>query len=283
MKVLVARQSNVGAETATEAANGSISVEDLYFAYGGVLILRGINLEIPQGQFVALIGPSGCGKSTLLNLIQGFLRADHGRIRIGGATVDGPSGNRAMIFQHFALMPWKTVLHNIMLGLRYRHMGSRSERVRTARSYIKLIGLEGTENLYPHQLSGGMQQRVGIARALAIDPAVLLLDEPFGALDAQNAEIMRDEISRLVSQRGRTAVMVTHNLDEALQLSDRILLMGAKGGTFLEDVDLVTARDAVADRVSWAFSPQYRALRERLWARLRAEVLAAQTRVRERP
>lgn len=253
---------------------GSVKVENAYFAYGSKLILEDISFEIEPGQFVAIIGPSGCGKSTLLKIVQGLLSPNFGAAEIDGEVVAGPYGDRAMIFQHFALLPWLTVLKNIALSLKYQGIPE-SDRVGTARRYLKLVGLEGSEELYPQQLSGGMQQRVGIARAFASEPSVLLLDEPFGALDAQNAEIMREELSRMVRHEGKTAIMVTHNLDEALGLTDRVLVMGARPGVIAEDVPVGDSRGSLSDH-DWSGSDVYRDLRERLWSVLRNEVLRTQ-------
>jgi ABC-type nitrate/sulfonate/bicarbonate transport system ATPase subunit len=259
----------------TPTRKGEVAVENLYFAYGGDLVLEDISFTIESGQFVAIIGPSGCGKSTLLKIIQGLLKPNFGTAAIDGVPVIGAHGDRAMIFQHFALLPWLTVLKNITLGLKYSGQPARV-RERNGREYLRLVGLAGSENLYPQQLSGGMQQRVGIARAFATKASVLLLDEPFGALDAQNAEIMREELSRLVRHEGKTAVMVTHNLDEALGLTDRVLVMGARPGVIIEDVVVAQYRGSFDDQDAWPGSEAYRDLRNRLWHTLRAEVLRTQ-------
>lgn len=258
----------------TKADTGSVKIENAYFAYGSKLILEDISFDIDPGQFVAIIGPSGCGKSTLLKIVQGLLNPNFGSTEIDGKPVDGPYGDRAMIFQHFALLPWLTVQKNIALSLKYQGAVER-DRMETARRYLSLVGLEGSEELYPQQLSGGMQQRVGIARAFASEPSVLLLDEPFGALDAQNAEIMREELSRMVRHEGKTAIMVTHNLDEALGLTDRVLVMGARPGVIAEDVPIADYRRNLSDH-DWSSSVEYRELRERLWTVLRNEVLRTQ-------
>jgi ABC-type nitrate/sulfonate/bicarbonate transport system ATPase subunit len=256
----------------------AVSVKDVYFAYGNSLILKDISFDVDRGQFVSIIGPSGCGKSTLLRTIQGLLPPNSGSITVEGVPVSGPSGNRAMVFQHFALLPWKSVLSNVALGIKYQRKVDASTRTELAQKFLRMVGLEGFEHLYPHQLSGGMQQRVGIARAFAVEAAVLLLDEPFGALDAQNAEIMREELTRLVRQERSTAIMVTHNLDEALGLTDRVLVMGANPGTVLEDVQVDQVRATVSDPTRWATSVEYSELRERLWETLRDEVMRAQAR-----
>lgn len=258
-------------------SHGFVDVADVYFAYGQNLVLEDISFKIKKGEFVAIIGPSGCGKSTLLRTIQGLLRPSHGEVTVDGVNVDGPSGNRAMVFQHFALLPWKTVLANVVLALKYKGIGKPRDRIERARKNISMVGLSHCENLYPYQLSGGMRQRVGVARAFAVEASVLLLDEPFGALDAQNAEIMREELSRLVRQEGSTAIMVTHNLDEALGLTDRVLVMGTNPGAVVEDVQVAEIRDASGDASTWTQTSAYHRLRDRLWSILRDEVLRAQT------
>lgn len=253
-----------------------VVVDDVYFAYQANLVLRNISFRITRGEFVAIIGPSGCGKSTLLSIIQGLLLPSHGQVTVDGVPVDSPSGNRTMIFQHFALLPWKTVLGNVALGLKYQTKMKRREYELIARKCIELVGLSGSEHRYPHQLSGGMRQRVGIARAFAVEPAVLLLDEPFGALDAQNAEIMRDELCRLVKDAEMTAIMVTHNLDEALALSDRVIVMGP--GVVIEDVNVENVKSTVQRGIEWGGSAEYRELRRRLWSIIRDEVMRSEAR-----
>ena len=252
-----------------------MQVEDVSFAYGDHLILRSIDLSIEEGEFVSIIGPSGCGKSTLLMMLAGLLTPGRGRIVANGSEVKGPAADRAVVFQHFALMPWKTVAANVEIGLRYRRGDlSRSERRELAVHYLEKVGLRGQEGKYPYQLSGGMQQRVGLARAFVCDPSILLMDEPFGALDAQNAEIMREELRSLVAKDRRTIVFVTHNLDEALYLSDRVILMGAKPGRIEEDVriDLGHPRGLEVDDAEQR--RRYGEFRSRLWDHLRREVLA---------
>lgn len=262
---------------ALEAADAYVSIRSIYFAYGESLILRDVNLDIKRGEFISIVGPSGCGKTTLLKIVQGLLEPSYGTVSVDSVPVTGPAGNRSMVFQHFGLMPWKTVLQNVVLGLKYRGKEfTKAERTRRAVEYIRMVGLEGCENLFPRQLSGGMQQRVGIARAFATQPAVLLLDEPFGAVDAQNAEIMRSELVRLVVHEHRTAIMITHNLDEALEASDRVLVMGARGGGFIEDVRIDIPRGPNGERTEWKSSTEYHALRERMWTILRDEVVALQ-------
>src|SRR6185503_1183013 len=179
--------------------------------------------------FVALLGPSGCGKSTLLYLIGGFLPIETGSISVEGHRVDAPGRDRGIVFQHFALFPWKTVLENVAYGLEKAGL-AREERLKTARSYVDLVGLSGFEDSYPSQLSGGMKQRAAIARTLAVDPKILLMDEPFGALDAQTRSIMQAELLRIWRGTRKTVVFVTHDVQEAAWLAERVVIMSARPG-----------------------------------------------------
>ena len=247
-----------------------LEVENLSFAYGGHLVLREIELAIQPGEFVSIIGPSGCGKSTLLSLIAGMRQAVVGDIRFEAA---GEGTQRAVVFQDFALLPWKDVLANVVMGLGYQRPDlSRTERRARAQRYIDLVGLSGFERKFPYQISGGMKQRVGIARALAVEPNVLLLDEPFASIDAQNAEILRKELQDLVTEQGRTAVMVTHNLDEALYLSDRILLMGTRPGCIRADVSVDLPHPRGPEMTNPEDQAAYSRLRNQLWNHLSEEV-----------
>lgn len=252
-----------------------IEIDDVSFAYGDQLVLKRISFTIRQGEFVAIIGPSGCGKSTLLTMLTGMLQPGAGEIRIAGQPVKGPGDDRAVVFQSFALLPWKSVEENVALGLRYRRRDlARSERRVIARRYISMVGLGGFEDRFPHQLSGGMQQRVGLARAFAVDAPILLMDEPFAAVDAQNAELLREELRDIVAREARTIVFITHNLDEALFLSDRILLMGTRPGVIAEDVRIDLPQPRGLDVVHDAERARYAGYRARLWEHLRAAVEA---------
>ncbi len=191
-----------------------------------VVALNNVNVEIKAGEFISLIGPSGCGKSTFLRLLAGLIEPDEGAFILDGTTITGPSNERGLVFQDPTLFPWLTVYENIAFGLKirniYRHKKS------DVRDFIHLVGLDGFEKAYPHQLSGGMAQRVALARALVNHPKVLLLDEPFGALDAFTRMNMQDELIKIWKERGTTMVMVTHDVDEAIYLSDRIFVMTAR-------------------------------------------------------
>lgn len=185
-------------------------------------VLKDVNLAIKDREFICVLGKSGCGKSTLLNLLAGYLRPTSGEIVVGGRTVDGPSAERGVVFQEHALFPWYTVAENIAFGLKIKKAKGISK---TVRHYIDMIGLEGYENKYPNSLSGGMAQRVGIARALANDPDVLLMDEPLGALDALTRESMRKELIRIWQQSGKTVLFITHSVPEAVYLADRVVVL----------------------------------------------------------
>ena len=201
-----------------------------------VLALEDVSLEISPREFVALLGPSGCGKSTLLYLLGGFLPIETGKILIEGKPVGAPGPDRGIVFQHFALFPWKTVRGNILYGL--ERMGlARDEREQRAQSFIDLVGLGGFEDSYPSQLSGGMKQRTAIARTLAFDPKILLMDEPFGALDAQTRSLMQTELLGIWQRTPKTVIFVTHDVQEAVYLADRVAVMSARPGRIKAIVD----------------------------------------------
>lgn len=205
-----------------------ISIEGVsreYFFKGKRTVsLEKVNLEIKKGEFICLLGPSGCGKTTLLNLIAGFDRPTSGFVKINGEIVTKPSENRITIFQNYGLLPWRNVLKNVELGLESRK-ADRKERRKIAEEYIELVGLSAYKRHHPAQLSGGMQQRVALARALAVDPEILLMDEPLGALDAMTRMSMQDEIERLWQEKKKTIIFVTHDIEEAVFLADRIVIM----------------------------------------------------------
>ena len=234
-----------------------------------VLALDDINLQIHDGEFVSIVGPSGCGKTTLLRIIHGLVSADAGQVRIDGKVITEPSPSCGFVFQNFGLYPWRSVVDNVAFGLELQKV-SREERQQRAREFIKLVGLEGFEANYPHQLSGGMQQRVGLARTLAIDPQVLLMDEPFGALDAQTKRVMQLELLRILQAQSQvsTIIFVTHDLEEALLLSDRVVVMTRRPGRCKEIVDVPFPHPR---QESMMDTPEFIALRRRLWDTLREE------------
>ena len=232
----------------------------------GLVALYDISLAIRKNEFVSLLGPSGCGKTTLIRIIAGLLTADRGDVLVNQQGVTAPGHDRCMVFQQFGLLPWRTVLSNVEFGLEIEGM-AREERRAVAEKYLELVGLKGFESYYPHQISGGMQQRVGIARALSKKPEILLMDEPFGALDAQTREQLQEELLKIWAQTETTVVFVTHSIDEAIYLSDRVVVMQARPGRIKEEVriDLPRPRwegDVKAD-------PRFAQLRARLRDSLR--------------
>ncbi len=228
-----------------------------------------VNLTVREGEFVSIVGPSGCGKTTLLRIIDGLILPDEGEVCINGHVVREPGRDRAMVFQDFGLLPWKTVTENIRFALQMRKIpGDHSEIVRR---HVELVGLKGFEHHYPHELSGGMQQRVGIARALTIDPEVLLMDEPFAALDAQMREVLQAELLKIWEQTAKTIIFITHSIDEAVYLSDRVVVLSQRPGQVRETVrvDLPQPR--------WSYpvrkEPRFWELREYVWELIRESVL----------
>jgi ABC-type nitrate/sulfonate/bicarbonate transport system ATPase subunit len=211
-------------------ADAAVELRDVSKVYaGGVHALDGINVDFPRGQLTSLLGPSGCGKTTLLKIIAGLLPATSGEVLVNGASVRGPGPERAFVFQDFALMPWATALANVTFGLEMRSIG-KAEREATARHYIAEVGLSGFEDKYPHELSGGMRQRVGLARALAVKADVLLMDEPFSAVDEQTRRKFQEDLLRLREIEKKTFVFVTHSIEEAVYVSDRIVLLSDRPG-----------------------------------------------------
>ena len=198
-------------------------IDDLHFSYDGRLpIYQGLNIHVNPGEFLAILGPSGCGKTTLLNLLSGFMKPDSGQVLLREHTIAPEDPHLGYVFQHATLFPWLTAIENVEFGMRMTGKQSASERKEKARHYLKMVGLEGFEDYLPVRLSGGMQQRVSLARTLVMEPHLLLMDEPFGALDAITREQMNDELLRLWGQLGQTVVFITHDIDEAIYLSDRV-------------------------------------------------------------
>ena len=238
--------------------------------------IEDINLDIEHNTFVSIIGPSGCGKSTLLDIIAGLSSATSGEVLINGQVVDKPGPDRGMVFQNYALMPWMTVLENIKFAVEtvYPKM-SVKEQQRVIKENIQLVGLTGAENKHPHELSGGMRQRVGIARALAINPQILLMDEPFGALDALTRGFLQDEIERIWEQQRKTAIMITHSIEEALLLSDRIVMM-TKGPAARIDEVLEVPFPRPRDRTTVENHPDYLKLKKEMEDHLYRETRAVE-------
>src|SRR4051794_9584111 len=222
----------------------SIRFENVDKAFGGaVKALDGVDLTVADREFVAIVGASGCGKTTCLRLAAGFEAPTSGRVLVGGQTVHGPGPDRAVVFQQFALFPWKTVAQNIAFGLRNQGLPTSETRERVSAA-IAMIGLDAYADAYPHQLSGGMQQRVAIARAYVLEPEVLLMDEPFGALDAQTRVVMQEELVRLARKNPRTVLFITHGVEEAVYLADRVAIMTKRPGRIKEVIDVKSARVA---------------------------------------
>jgi NitT/TauT family transport system ATP-binding protein len=235
---------------------------------GHVQALQDVNLTVNDNEFLTLLGPSGCGKTTLLRCIAGLVPWDDGEILIDGKPVRGPGPDRAMVFQAFALMPWATVLRNVTFGLELRGV-PRAQAEEEARELIELVGLTGFDGRRPNELSGGMQQRVGLARALAVKPEVLLMDEPFGALDEQTRRILQEELLQIWEARRTTVIFVTHSMDEAVLLGDRVVLMSARPGRIEEIVPVPMARPRSTQLDSVEGSPDFRNITVHLWGRLR--------------
>jgi NitT/TauT family transport system ATP-binding protein len=196
-----------------------------------VLALRDVTLAVADGEFVAIVGPSGCGKTTLLSIVAGLLPYERGRVSIDGQRIDRPGPDRAVVFQHPSLLPWRTIAGNVRYGMELQKRFSADEMRRRVEHFVRLVGLAGFERQYPSELSGGMQQRVNLARALASDPAVLLMDEPFAALDAQTREFMQAELLKIWSTQRKTVLFITHQINEAVYLADRVVVMSARPGT----------------------------------------------------
>jgi NitT/TauT family transport system ATP-binding protein len=230
-----------------------------------VPVLDDISFSVADLEFVAIVGPSGCGKSTLLRIVDGLIPPDRGSIHINGRPVEGPGHRRGMVFQSFDLFPWRTALGNVAFGIEMMNVPRRECRER-AQSWIERVGLAGFEHSYPHQLSGGMQQRVGIARALAIEPEVLLMDEPFGALDVQTRDLLQDELLAIWQRERKTVVFVTHSIEEAIYLADRILLFTPRPARIERLLEVPFARPRTEDVKS---TPEFVELRRQIWQSLK--------------
>ncbi|PWL18351.1 ABC transporter ATP-binding protein [Falsochrobactrum shanghaiense] len=223
-----------------------VDVRDICKRYNDVEALRNVSLSFERGKLTTLLGPSGCGKTTLLKIIAGLVPATSGQIRINGKVVTGPGPERAFVFQDFALMPWATVLRNVAFGLELKGI-PRTERHRIAKHYISEVGLTGFEDKYPHELSGGMHQRVGIARAFSVNADVLLLDEPFSAVDEQNRRKFQEDLLNLVEKERKTFIFVTHSIEEAVYVSDRIVLLSPRPGRVSQIMEPNIDRSASPD------------------------------------
>jgi NitT/TauT family transport system ATP-binding protein len=254
-------------------ANGSKIIVDhasKLFLEGSVIAFRNVDLQIRNQEVLCVVGPSGCGKTTLLRCIGGLLAPSSGQVLIDGQSVIRPREGVAIVFQHFGLLPWKSVVDNVAFGLRIA--GAPREMIAERLDhYIQLVGLAGFENHYPYQLSGGMQQRVGLARALAIDPEILLMDEPFASVDAQTREVLQEELLQLHERERKTMIFITHSIDEAIILGDRVAVMASRPGRIKEilAVDFARPRDPAAVRAQ----SRYTELRNHIWEELRPSVV----------
>ena len=237
-----------------------------------VRALDSVSLEVGEEEFVTLVGPSGCGKSTLLYLVGGFLPQLEGNILVDGRRVEGPGPDRGIVFQHFALFPWKTVRQNVLYGLEKQGI-KEAQRHELAQRFIDMVKLSGFEDAYPSQLSGGMKQRVAIARTLAIDPGVLLMDEPFGALDAQTRSLMQEELLTIWEHTRKTVLFITHDVREAVFLADRVVVMSARPGKIKANLDLDLPRPRSEEL---RHSPKFAERTEEVWKLVREEVERAQ-------
>jgi NitT/TauT family transport system ATP-binding protein len=252
-----------------------VEVEGLskLFARGAqrVEAIRDLHLRVADGEFVAIVGPSGCGKSTLLHILGGFVPKDAGSMRIDGREVSAPGPDRGMMFQDLALFPWRTVEGNVGWALEVQGR-PRAEREAAVDRYLALVDLLAFRRAYPAELSGGMRQRVALARVLAFDPGVLLMDEPFGALDAQTRELMQEELQRIWSQTGKTVLFVTHDIEEAVYLGDRVIVFTARPGEIKAALDIALPQPR---NIEVKKSAEFMAYRNTIWDLLRDEVLKA--------
>lgn len=256
-------------------ARGHIDLRDIRVSFmqnGAALdAVSGVTLDVEPGEFVSVVGPSGCGKSTLLNIVAGFLKPSAGKAMVDGKPIDGPSSERGVVFQQYSLFPWLKVRENVEFGLRMQGMG-RAERESKARTLLGLAGLLSFENHYPDQLSGGMKQRVGIVRALATGPQVLLMDEPFGALDAQTRVVMQEILTNMWQQLRLSVLFITHDIEESIFLSDKVYVMTARPGRIKAEIPIPLPRPRTPEMTA---SPTFMALHRQLKALIREESLAA--------
>jgi NitT/TauT family transport system ATP-binding protein len=237
--------------------------------------LTNINLTVHEGEFLVLVGPSGCGKTTFINVVAGLIDPWEGTITYDGKPIQGTSKDRSMVFQDYAILPWRTVEHNVALPFELRNLDvPPEERKAKIQQTIEAVGLQGFETSFPHELSGGMKQRVGIARALVTQPRVLLLDEPFGALDAMTREVMQAQLEHLVTEFQQTVVFITHSIDEAISLGDRVAVISHRPGTVREIVEVGIERPRLAEG-EITKHPRYGDLRNYLWSLVKDEALGA--------
>jgi NitT/TauT family transport system ATP-binding protein len=248
-----------------------VEISGLNKMFGTLEVLKNIDLAVEQGEFISVVGPSGCGKTTFLRMVAGLEPASSGTIRLDGKPLAGPGTNRGFVFQNDSLLPWRTVLSNALIGPELSGSVGPAERQRTL-DLLKLVGLGGFERYFPRQLSGGMRQRVNLARALAIDPDVLLMDEPFASLDAQTREIMQTELLRIWEQGRKTVLFVTHQIDEAVFLSDRVLVFARRPGRLQENIEIKLPRPR---SLALKRTPEFIAYVDRIWTMIEHDVRTA--------
>ncbi|WP_159618657.1 ABC transporter ATP-binding protein [Ruania rhizosphaerae] len=266
----------------TDVGTPLIQVRDLAVHYshrrtgGSLVAIEDVNLDVTDGEFVTVLGPSGCGKTTFMNVVAGLVAPSHGQVLVDGKPVTGPGPDRAVVFQDYALLPWRTVIDNVRFGLEMQpHLRGTGWRERVQEA-IETVGLAGFEQSYPRELSGGMQQRVGLARAIVAEPRILLMDEPLGAVDALTREVMREEIERLITATGKTVLFITHSIEEAILLGDRIVVFKSHPGAVKEV--LTTGIERPRSERSIQSDARFLELRDHLWEALRGEATAAATR-----
>jgi NitT/TauT family transport system ATP-binding protein len=252
-----------------QTTDNAVSVKNIYKNYGEIEALRDLSLDFPNGQLTSLLGPSGCGKTTLLKIIAGLLPATQGEVFVNGSLVTKPGPDRAFVFQDFALMPWASVLRNVAFGLELRGV-NKNEREDIAAKYIKDVGLVGFENSFPHELSGGMRQRVGLARALSVDSPVLLMDEPFSAVDEQTRRKFQEDLLNLVKNENKTFIFVTHSIEEAVYVSDQIAILLPRPSRVSEIIKPKGFRNKDADSIRK--DSEYLDTVESIWKSLRTYV-----------
>lgn len=267
MTMLQTEQAAAATATAEDVA---LRTEDIRVAYdNGTVALDGVSLDVPAGKLTALLGPSGCGKTTLLKVIAGLVTPSSGVVRVRGKEIEGPGPDRALVFQDFALLPWATVIDNVAFGLRALGV-SRKERNATAQHYISEVGLAGFEEKYPHELSGGMRQRTGLARALAVKSDILMMDEPFSAVDEQMRRKLQEDLLELLKVERKTVIFVTHSIEEAVYLADQVVILSGRPGQIVNIVrpDIDRAGDVDVIRRQ----PRYINLVDEIWGSLKRYV-----------
>jgi NitT/TauT family transport system ATP-binding protein len=270
MDALASRSETMAAALPNERTR--IHIRNVAKRYGALEVFRNIDLDVGDCEILAIVGPSGCGKTTLLRCVDGLMPVDEGEIRVNGARVTQPIAGVAMVFQHFGLFPWKTVYANVAYGLKMAGAPAR-EIAEKVPYFIAMVGLKGFEQAYPYQMSGGMQQRCGLARALAVGPSVLLMDEPFAAVDAQTREILQFELLRIWEQRPTTMVFVTHSIEEAVLMGDRVIVLKGRPSSIAEDIAVDLPRPRSRETLA---EPRFAELREQVWASLSSEARQAE-------